>query len=259
LAAILETRNLHKTYHRGAVPVPVLNGVSLEVDEGEFLSIVGRSGSGKSTLLNLVGGLDTPTDGSILVKGTDISRIGRKGLALHRRRTVGMVFQSFNLIPSRTALENVTLALAFGEHPLRDRRRRAAELLSSVGLEHRFDHRPGELSGGEAQRVAVARALANGPEILLADEPTGNLDSGTSEEIVALLRGLNREQGLTVVMVTHEEPMAREVSRRMLRLLDGRVVSEECVDGAAADGAADAGVAAADGVADDAGAAGGDA
>ncbi|MFH1501419.1 MAG: ABC transporter ATP-binding protein [Candidatus Eisenbacteria bacterium] len=227
MPAILETRDLRKTYHLGAAPIPVLNGVSLEVREGEFLSIVGRSGSGKSTLLNLIGGLDTPTDGNILVRGTDISDLSRKGLTLHRRRTVGMVFQSFNLIPSRTAVENVTLALAFGEHPLRDRVRRATEILTSVGLGHRLDHRPGELSGGEAQRVAIARALANGPEILLADEPTGNLDSRTSDEIMALLRELNSDRGLTVIMVTHEEPMSREVSHRMLRLLDGKVVAEE--------------------------------
>lgn len=227
MTPILETRELEKTYRKGTVPIRVLQGVSLEVGEGEFLSIVGRSGSGKSTLLNLIGGLDTPTGGSILVRGTDISGLGRGGLAMHRRKTVGMVFQSFNLIPSRTALENVTLALAFGEHPLRERRGRAVEILSSVGLEHRLDHKPGELSGGEAQRVAIARALANGPEILLADEPTGNLDSTTADEIVSLLRELNVDRGLTVVMVTHEEPMSREVSHRVLRLLDGKVVAQE--------------------------------
>lgn len=233
MAAILETRDLGKTFHKGAVSIPVLNGVTLEVGEGEFLSIVGRSGSGKSTLLNLIGGLDTPTSGAILVRGEDISRIGRAGLAMHRRKTVGMVFQSFNLIPSRTAMENVTLALAFGEHPARDRAARAAEVLASVGLSHRLAHKPGELSGGEAQRVAIARALANGPEILLADEPTGNLDSATSDEIVSLLRELNRERGLTVVMVTHEESTSRAVSHRILRLLDGKLVAEERVSAAA--------------------------
>ncbi len=230
MPAILETRELRKTFHKGAVSIPVLNGVTLEVSEGEFLSIVGRSGSGKSTLLNLMGGLDTPSSGSILVRGTDISSIGRTGLARHRRSTVGMVFQSFNLIATRTALENVTLALAFGEYPARGRRDRAAEILTWVGLAHRLDHRPGELSGGEAQRVAIARALANGPEILLADEPTGNLDSSTSDEIVSLLRELNRERGLTVVMVTHEEPISRAVSHRILRLLDGTLVDEERVE-----------------------------
>jgi putative ABC transport system ATP-binding protein len=227
LSAILETRELRKTYHKGSVAIPVLNGVTLSVGDGEFLSVVGRSGSGKSTLLNLVGGLDTPTSGSILVRGTDIASMGRAGLTLHRRRTVGMVFQSFNLIPSRTALENVALALAFGEYPSRGRERRAAGMLESVGLSHRLHHRPSELSGGEAQRVAIARALANGPDILLADEPTGNLDSSTSDEIVTLLRDLNRSEGLTVVMVTHEEGISRSVSHRVVRLLDGRLVADE--------------------------------
>lgn len=227
MSAVLETRDLTKTYQKGVIPVPVLRGVSLRVDAAEFVSVVGRSGSGKSTLLNLMGGLDTATGGSIVVRGTDISSMSRADLALHRRKTVGMVFQSFNLIQSRTALENMTLALAFGEHPRRDRARRAAEILSSVGLSHRLDHTPGELSGGEAQRVAIARALANGPEILLADEPTGNLDSRTSDEIVSLLQQLNRDRDLTVIMVTHEESIARLVSDRILRLLDGRIVDEE--------------------------------
>ena len=230
MTPILEARELSKTYRKGATPIPVLNGVSIGVDEGEFLSVVGRSGSGKSTLLNLIGGLDTPTEGGVLVRGVDISSRGQLGLALHRRQTVGMVFQSFNLIPSRTAFENVTLALIFGEHPSRDRRRRAEEVLDSVGLSHRLNHRPGEMSGGEAQRVAIARALANGPEVLLADEPTGNLDSATSDEIASLLTELNTDRGLTVIMVTHEEPLAQRVSHRIVRLLDGRVVSDEDAD-----------------------------
>lgn len=224
---VLEARDVTKTYRKGTLPVPVLRGVTLSVASGEFVSVVGRSGSGKSTLLNLIGGLDRPTGGSIVVRGRDISAMSRNDLALHRRKTVGMVFQSFNLIQSRTALENITLALAFGEHPRRDRARRAADILSSVGLGHRIDHKPGELSGGEAQRVAIARALANGPEVLLADEPTGNLDSLTSEEIVALLDTLNRDGNLTVIMVTHEEQIARSVSHRILTLLDGRIVDEE--------------------------------
>ncbi len=205
----------------------VLDGVDLAVRPGEFISIVGRSGSGKSTLLNLIGGLDTPDSGSITVDGHDVAGAHPRALALHRRRTVGMVFQSFNLITTRTALENVTLALAFGEFPRAKRRERAASLLASVGLAERLDHRPGELSGGEAQRVAVARALANDPVILLADEPTGNLDSATSREIIALLHELNQEHGLTVLMVTHDHEGAREVSDRVLTLLDGRVVDEE--------------------------------
>jgi putative ABC transport system ATP-binding protein len=227
LSLILETRDLSKTYRKGTVPIPVLRGVTVGVSEGEYVSIVGRSGSGKSTLLNLVGGLDTATSGRIIVRGDELTVMGRAGLARHRRTTVGMVFQSFNLIQTRTALENVALALAFGNHPRGDRRRRAAELLGSVGLGHRLSHTPGELSGGEAQRVAIARALANAPSILLADEPTGNLDSTTSEEIVALLERLNKGRGLTVVMVTHEEATARSVSDRILRLHDGRIVQEE--------------------------------
>lgn len=237
---ILETHDLEKTYRKGIVPIPVLRGVTASVAGGEYVSIVGRSGSGKSTLLNLIGGLDTATSGRIIARGADLTRMTSAELARHRRSTVGMVFQSFNLIQSRTALENVTLALAFGDHPRGDRRRRATELLESVGLGHRVAHRPGELSGGEAQRVAIARALANGPSILLADEPTGNLDSTTSDEIVALLERLNRERGLTVIMVTHEEAIARAVSDRILRLLDGRIIEEEDVRGRAARAGGDA-------------------
>jgi putative ABC transport system ATP-binding protein len=220
------TSDLFKTYQKGTVPIPVLRGVSLEMGRGEFVSVVGRSGSGKSTLLNLLGGLDTATSGRIVVGDSEVTSMDRANLAVHRRSTVGMIFQSFNLIPSRTALENITLALAFGGHPRSDRRRRAGELLTSVGLSHRLTHRPGELSGGEAQRVAIARALANEPDVLLADEPTGNLDSTTAEEIVGLLAELNRERGLTVLMVSHDEAAAREVSHRVVRLLDGRVVDE---------------------------------
>jgi len=226
VAPFVLTNDLFKTYQKGTVPIPVLRGVSLEMDKGQYVSIVGRSGSGKSTLLNLLGGLDTATSGRIVVGDSDVTSMSRVDLAVHRRSTVGMIFQSFNLIPSRTALENITLALAFGSHPRSDRRRRATELLTSVGLEHRLSHTPGELSGGEAQRVAIARALANDPDVLLADEPTGNLDSRTAEEIVELLVALNRERGLTVVMVSHDEEAAREVSHRVFRLLDGRVIDE---------------------------------
>jgi len=232
LTPILRTIDLEKTYHKGSIDIPVLRGVTLDVNEGEFVTVAGRSGSGKSTLLNLIGGLDTATAGRIVVRGADLSEMDRRDLALHRRHTVGMIFQSFNLIASRTALENVTLALAFGEHPRSDRKSRAAEILSRVGLADRIDHTPGELSGGEAQRVAIARALANSPDILLADEPTGNLDSRTSEEIAALLRSLNDEERVTVIMVTHDEAMADAVSDRVLRLLDGRFVEEQTGGGA---------------------------
>ncbi len=222
----LQTIDLHKTYRKGAVQVRALQGVSFEVREGEFVSIIGRSGSGKSTLLNLIGGLDTATSGRIILHNKDLTRMKRSELALHRRKTVGMVFQSFNLIPSRTALENVTLPLAFANIRRRDRNPVASEVLSLVGLGHRLHHKPGELSGGEAQRVAIARALVNKPEILLADEPTGNLDSNTSEEIVELLRSLNREKGLTILMVTHDEESAAAVSNRILRLLDGKIIDQ---------------------------------
>ncbi|MFH1688926.1 MAG: ABC transporter ATP-binding protein [Candidatus Eisenbacteria bacterium] len=226
MTPFVHTSDLFKTYQKGTVPIPVLQGVSLEMEKGEYVSVVGRSGSGKSTLLNLLGGLDTATSGRIVVGDSEVTSLSRQDLAVHRRSTVGMIFQSFNLIPSRTALENITLALAFGSYPRSDRRRRAAELLTSVGLEHRLSHTPGELSGGEAQRVAIARALANSPDVLLADEPTGNLDSKTAEEIVGLLESLNREQGLTVVMVSHDEAAARKVSHRVFRLMDGRVTDE---------------------------------
>jgi len=224
---ILHTVDLEKTYRKGRVDINVLRGLSFDVGDGEFLTVVGRSGSGKSTLLNLLGGLDRPTGGRIEVAGRVLSAMSRRELARHRRETVGMIFQSFNLIPSRSALANVTLALAFGNHPRATRPRRARELLASVGLGDRADHVPSELSGGEAQRVAIARAIANSPSVVLADEPTGNLDSSTAAEIVDLLGRLNRESGMTIVMVTHDEPGARSVSHRLLRLLDGRFVDEE--------------------------------
>jgi putative ABC transport system ATP-binding protein len=223
-AALLGVSHLSKIYLKGNVEIPALADVSFEVRPGEFVSIVGRSGSGKSTLLNLIGGLDTVTSGHIYFGGQDLTGMRGPGLARHRRASVGMVFQSFNLIPHRSALENVMLALTFGGVPRRQRRPRAEDLLSNVGLGHRLDHKPGELSGGEAQRVAIARALANSPAMLLLDEPTGNLDSKTSEEIIDLIRRLNRDTDLTVLMVTHEQDIADEVSQRIIRLLDGRIV-----------------------------------
>jgi len=228
LSELLAISDLEKSYDKGRVRIPVLRGVTCDVGSGEFVSVSGRSGSGKSTLLNLIGGLDGADSGRIVVRGSDVTAMSRGELARHRRRTVGMVFQSFNLIASRTALENVTLALTFGGCPRPERKARAAALLDSVGLKHRLDHRPSELSGGEAQRVAIARALANDPLVLLADEPTGNLDSATSDEIIGLLSRLNRERDLTVIMVTHDETAARAVSHRILRLLDGAIV--ETVD-----------------------------
>jgi putative ABC transport system ATP-binding protein len=222
-SVMLRVSHVSKIYHKGSLEIPALSDVSLDVGEGEFVSIVGRSGSGKSTLLNLIGGLDTATSGNILFKGKDLTQMTRAELAAHRRHSVGIVFQSFDLIPHRTALENVSLALTFGRVPRQDRQGRAQNLLSNVGLQHRLTHRPGELSGGEAQRVAIARAMANRPAALLLDEPTGNLDTTTSGEIIELVSRLNRDEGLTVLMVTHEQDIAETISHKIIRLLDGRI------------------------------------
>jgi putative ABC transport system ATP-binding protein len=224
---LIAARALSKTYLVGAVRVAALADVSLAVAEGRFVAVTGASGSGKSTLLNLLGGLDTPTAGTIEVGGALVSAMDREALARYRRFGAGMIFQSFNLVAARTALENVELPLVFAGIEKKERRRRAAELLDKVGLARRAGHRPPELSGGEQQRVAVARALANRPRLLLADEPTGNLDSRTAREIVELLAGLNRENGLTVVVVSHEETLVREYAHGIVRLKDGRVVAEE--------------------------------
>jgi putative ABC transport system ATP-binding protein len=218
---------LNKVYATAKIRVVALQEVSLSFEEGAFAAITGASGSGKSTLLNLIGGLDTPTSGTIEVQGKKISEMSREELALYRRSQVGMIFQSFNLIPGFSALENVALPLVFSGIAKRERRRRAEEVLAQVGLEARTAHRPSELSGGEQQRVAIARALVNRPRVLLADEPTGNLDSRTSREIVSLLTELNRDHGLTIIMVTHEESLAREFAGRSVRLSDGRVQAEE--------------------------------
>jgi putative ABC transport system ATP-binding protein len=224
---IVQTRSLAKTYFIGTVRVAALEDVTLAVGEGRFVAVTGASGSGKSTLLNLLGGLDTPSAGTIEVDGALVSAMDREALARYRRFGAGIVFQSFNLIPARTALENVELPLVFANVDKKERKRRAVELLEKVGLAHRANHRPAELSGGEQQRVAVARALANGPRLLLADEPTGNLDSRTAREIVGLLAELNRDRKLTVVMVSHEESLVREYAHDIVRLRDGRIVGTE--------------------------------
>ena len=224
MSIILSTTGLSKIYRKGKVEIPALLDLSCEVDQGAYLSIVGKSGSGKSTLLNLVGGLDKPTSGSIHVNGQDLGSMNRYQLALHRRFAVGMIFQSFNLIPNRTALENITLPLVFAGLPRRKRKPRAKELLGQVGLAERINHLPSELSGGEAQRVAIARALANEPQMILADEPTGNLDSSTSGEIIDLLVSLNKDKGLTVLMVTHDKETAEAISDSIITLKDGRIL-----------------------------------
>ena len=220
----LKISNLHKIYKKGHIMIPALRGIDLTVKRGEFLGIVGRSGSGKSTLLNLVGGLDRPTSGNIEFNGQELGRMNRYQLALHRRFSVGMIFQSFNLIPNLTALDNIILPLIFAGVPRRKRKDRAKDLLEQVGLGGRIDHFPSELSGGEAQRVAIARALANEPKMILADEPTGNLDSSTSAEIVELLVSLNKVKGLTILMVTHDRETADAVSQRIITLKDGGII-----------------------------------
>lgn len=226
MAGILEIRDLKKHYTMGPVVVRALDGVSLTVDEGEFLALLGTSGSGKSTLLNLIAGLDRPTEGALRVFGQDLADMSREELSVHRRKNVGMIFQSFNLIPTMSALENVSLAMLFAGVP-RDRRdRRAQELLSLVGLSERRSHKPKELSGGEQQRVAIARSLANDPAMLLADEPTGNLDSRTAREILGLLHDLHAGNGKTIILVTHDSNLAGLFAGRTVTLLDGRIIAE---------------------------------
>jgi putative ABC transport system ATP-binding protein len=224
---IIKTNQLSKVYLTGRIQVEALHNINLAVAPGAFVAVTGASGSGKSTLLNLLGGLDRPTSGAIEVKGKKISEMNREELALYRRFGVGMIFQSFNLIPSRTALENVELPMIFANTAKKDRKLRADTMLGRVGLLPRRRHRPAELSGGEQQRVAIARALINDPQILLADEPTGNLDSRTSREILELLADLNQRQGLTVVLVSHEVALAREFSGEIIELRDGRLESQE--------------------------------
>jgi len=219
-------RDLAKHYTMGASLVRALDGVSFAVGRGEFVGLLGTSGSGKSTLLNLIAGLDHPTGGALDVFGQSLAGMTRDQLSVHRRRNVGMIFQAFNLIPAMTAEENVALAMMFAGVPRAERERRAAELLAEVGLGARRTHRPRELSGGEQQRVSIARALANGPEMLLADEPTGNLDSRTARDILGLLQSLNRDAGKTVILVTHDPALARSCVQRSLTLRDGQIVDE---------------------------------
>jgi putative ABC transport system ATP-binding protein len=222
---ILQVDSCSRIFQKGHNQVEALKNVTFSMNTGETVSLIGRSGSGKSTLLNLIGGLDKADSGHIWIQGEDLTSMDRTELARHRRYTVGMIFQSFNLIPSRTALENVMLALAFGGKNRNDRKKIGKRLLGSVGLAERLNHRPGELSGGECQRVAIARALANHPLLLLADEPTGNLDSKTSLEIYQLLSSLSRK-GLSVLMVTHDESGAEKISHRILEILDGQIICE---------------------------------
>jgi putative ABC transport system ATP-binding protein len=221
---LIEIRDLVKVYRMGDTEVRALDGVSVSVERGEFVAIMGPSGSGKSTLMNLIGCLDTPTSGTYWLNGQEVSRLGDDELARIRNREIGFVFQTFNLLARTTALENVEVPLVYAGLPRSERRERAMEVLNMVGLGDRVKHQPNELSGGQRQRVAVARALVNQPSLLLADEPTGNLDSRTGEEIMQLFDGLNRA-GNTIVLVTHEEDIAAH-AHRTIRLRDGTIVDE---------------------------------
>ncbi len=223
--ALIETIHLTKIYGDGA-GVRALDDVTLTVERGEMVAVMGPSGSGKSTLLNLIGALDRPTEGQVLVNGQDLARV--RDLDAFRARTVGFVFQLHNLLPTLTAQENVEVPMLGQPISARERKQRARELLERVGLGHRLHHLPGQLSGGERQRVAIARALANHPPLILADEPTGSLDSQSGAEIMALLQSLNREQGVTIVVVTHDPRVARS-TRRILTMRDGRIVDDHRV------------------------------
>jgi ABC-type lipoprotein export system ATPase subunit len=224
--AAVEGAGLSKHYAMGPSVVRALDGVSLRVDGGEFVGLLGTSGSGKSTLLNLIAGLDRPTGGTVTVFGRTLAGLSREELSVHRRRHAGIIFQAFNLIPTMTAQENVALAMLFADVRRAERERRAADLLDRVGLGARRHHRPHELSGGEQQRVSIARALANRPDLLLADEPTGNLDSRTAQEILDILRAVNADEGKTVILVTHDAALAASCVHRSLLLHDGRIVDE---------------------------------
>ncbi len=222
---ILSVRGLSKTYMQGKIPVHALRNVSFDVDKGEFLSIVGPSGSGKSTFLSMIGLLDKPTNGSVFIDGIEVTRATDSDAPRIRREKIGFVFQHFNLIPTLSALENVDLAMRFARVPKTRRRERAVELLTRMGLSDRMNHKPSELSGGEQQRVAIARAMANNPAIILADEPTGEVDTKTRDMIVELLRGLS-ENGQTILIVTHDTAVSAR-TKRVIRMLDGMIESDK--------------------------------
>jgi putative ABC transport system ATP-binding protein len=230
--ADIQLVNLTRQYRQGSHTVTALDGVDLRIESGEFTAIVGRSGSGKTTLLDLAGLLLRPTSGTVLLDGEDTAKLGDGRRADVRARRIGFIFQEYNLLPALDVLENVLLACRYGAGDRRDGRRRALELLDLVGLRDRLRHRPDQLSGGQQQRVAIARALVNRPALVLGDEPTGAVDSQTSDELVALMRRLNREEGVTFVVVTHDLDLAAKTDR-IVRLADGRVVSDDRTDLAA--------------------------
>jgi ABC-type lipoprotein export system ATPase subunit len=223
----IRVADLRRHYRMGETVIRAVDGVNLDVRTGEFVALLGSSGSGKSSVMNLIAGLDRPTSGSVVVHGRDLAQLSREELAHYRLHTVGMVFQSFNLIASMTLAENVELPMRFAEIDRGKRDTMAREALTRVGLQARMNHRPSELSGGEQQRAALARALINRPQLLLADEPTGNLDSRTGTEIMNMVREFNQQLGMTVVMVTHERALAERYAQRLIFLADGKVVGEE--------------------------------
>ena len=229
--ALIETVEITKTYRLGEIAVNALNSVSLNIEKGEFIAIMGPSGSGKSTFMNILGCLDRPTSGRYLLEGTDVARMGRDELATIRNKKIGFVFQGFNLLPRTSALENVELPMLYDGVPARERLQHAADALARVGLGGREHHHTNQLSGGQQQRVAIARAMVNKAPIILADEPTGNLDTKTSQEIMELFVRLNEESNITVILVTHEKDIA-EYSKRRILFRDGVVVSDESVAGA---------------------------
>jgi putative ABC transport system ATP-binding protein len=223
----IRTEDVCRHYSMGESVIRAVDGVSIQVPAGEFVALLGTSGSGKSSLLNLIAGLDRPTSGAVVVEGRNLATLSREDLARHRLHTVGMVFQSFNLIPSMTVIENVELPLRFAEVDRGQRDSLAREALDRVGLGQRLEHRPSELSGGEQQRTALARALINRPKLLLADEPTGNLDSRTGTEIMNMIREFNETLGMTVVMVTHERALAEQYAQRLIFLADGKLIDDQ--------------------------------
>jgi putative ABC transport system ATP-binding protein len=223
----IRTENLCRYYSMGEALIRAVDGISLEISSGEFVALLGTSGSGKSSLLNLIAGLDRPTSGTVVVQESDLARLSREELAKYRLHTVGMVFQSFNLIPSMTLLENVELPLRFAEMDRGKREGLAKQSLDRVGLSARLRHRPTELSGGEQQRASLARALINQPRFLLADEPTGNLDSQTGTEIMNFIREFNESLGMTIIMVTHERTLAERYASRMIFLADGKLIGDQ--------------------------------
>jgi ABC-type lipoprotein export system ATPase subunit len=225
-ASAIQAENLCRHYRMGDTSIRAVDGVSIRISSGEFVALLGSSGSGKSSVLNLIAGLDRPTSGSVIVQQRDLAKMSREELAKYRLHVVGMVFQSFNLIASMTLAENVELPLRFAEVERGKRETLAREALERVGLRARMNHRPSELSGGEQQRAALARALINRPQLLLADEPTGNLDSRTGTEIMNLVREFNQQLGMTVVMVTHERALAERYAQRMISLADGKLVDD---------------------------------